>query len=85
MNEELKNRFFNKKLDDLLNLNIKPFPTLIMEEEDPRFLELIRPFILLSPFMIPFKSRCCQKPTIECIENKKIKDYGCLYVLVIPN
>jgi hypothetical protein len=82
--EELKQRFLCKKIEDFLNDNIKPFPTLIMEEEDPKFLELLRPFILYGNIK-PFTSRDFKPPTRECLERLKIKDYGELYGLIIPN
>jgi hypothetical protein len=84
--EELKNRFYRQLLDDLLNDNIKPFPTYLMEMEDPEFLELIRPFIMFGN-MKPYNSSVLLKelPTREELERKKIKSYGNLYVLVNPN
>lgn len=84
--EELKNRFYRQLLDDLLNDNIKPFPTYLMEMEDPEFLELIRPFVMFGN-MKPYNSSVLKTelPTREELEKKKIKSYGNLYVLVIPN
>lgn len=82
--EELKQRFYRQMLDDLLNDNTKPYPTYLMEEEDPAFLELIRPFIIFSP-MKPFTYREVIPPTREELEKKKIKSYGQLYCLIIPN
>lgn len=82
--EDLRNRFYRQKLEDLLMDNIKPFPTMILEEEDPKFLELIRPFILFGN-MKPFTSRSIRPQTREGLEVKKIKSYGDLYCLVIPN
>lgn len=82
--EELKNRFYRQMLDDLLSDNTKPYPTYLMEEEDPDFLELIRPFVMFSP-MKPFTSRDIKPPTREGLESKKIKSYGELYILVNPN
>lgn len=82
--EDLWNRFYRQKLEDLLTDNIKPFPTMILEEEDPKFLELIRPFILYGN-MKPFTSRDIRPPTNEGLEVKKIKNYGDLYGLIIPN
>ena len=82
--EELRNRFYQQKLEDLLNDNVRPFPTMIFEEEDPKFLELIRPFVLFGN-MKPFTSRVIRPPTKECLEVKKIKSYGDLYGLIIPN
>jgi hypothetical protein len=82
--EELRNRFYRQKLEDLLNDNVRPFPTMILEEEDPEFLELIRPFILFGN-MKPFTYREVTPSTREELERKKIKSYGDLYCLVIPN
>jgi hypothetical protein len=82
--EELKQRFYRQMLDDMLNDNLKPFPTMIFEEENPEFLELIRPFVLFAN-MKPYTSRVIRPPTRECLERKKIKSFGQLYGLVIPN
>jgi hypothetical protein len=84
--EELKLRFYRKLLDDLLNDNIKPFPTYLMEMEDPDFLELIRPFVMFGN-MKPYNSGVLltELPTREELETKKIRSYGNLYVLVNPN
>ena len=82
--EELKERFYRKLLEDMLNDNMKPFPAMILEEEDPEFLELIRPFVMFGN-MKPFNSRNIPTPTREELEKKKIKSYGQLYCLVIPN
>lgn len=82
--EELKERFYRKMLEDMLNDNMMPYPTTIIEEEDPEFLELIRPFVMFSP-MKPFTSRNIKPPTREELERKKIKSYGQLYCLIIPN
>jgi len=82
--EELKMRFYRQKLEDLLTDNIKAFPTMIFEEEDPEFLELIRPFIIFGN-MKPFTALDIRPPTREGLEVKKIKSYGDLYGLIIPN
>lgn len=82
--DDLRNRFCRQKLEDLLNDNVKPFPTYLMEEEDPDFLELIRPFILFGN-MKPFSGRNIKPQTRECLETKKIKNFGEMYGLIIPN
>ena len=48
MDEELKNRFFQLKLSELLNDSTKPFPTMIFEMERPEMIELIRRVVLFS-------------------------------------
>ena len=82
--EELRNRFYRQKLEDLLIDSVRPFPTYLMEEEDPDFLELIRPFVLFGN-MKPFTALDIRPPTREGLEVKKIKSYGDLYGLIIPN
>jgi hypothetical protein len=82
--EELKQRFYRQKLEDLLNNNIKLLPTMICEMEDAAFLELIRPFVMFGN-MKPFTSSIVKLPTRECLESKRIKDYGDLYCLINPN
>ena len=82
--EDLRNRFYRQKLEDLLTDNVRPYPTMIFEEEDPDFLELIRPFVLFGN-MKPYTCRNIKPPTREELERKKIMNYGELYCLVIPN
>lgn len=85
MDEELKYRFFHKKLEELLNGNTKPFPTLIIEQERLEITELIRKFCLFSPYMTPFKIPITLEVVPEKIEVHPVKDYGELYILVNLN
>jgi hypothetical protein len=82
--EELKLRFVRQKLEDMLNDNMRPLPTMICEMEDPEFLELIRPFVMFAN-MQPFTYREVTPATREELERKKIKSYGQLYCLIFPN
>jgi hypothetical protein len=84
MEDELRMRFYRKKLEDFLNDNIKPFPTMIMEMVDPKFLELFRPYILCGNLK-PYRGADINQLTREGLELMKIKDYGNLYILVNPN
>lgn len=84
MDEELKNRFFQLKLHDLLSDSTRPYPTMIIERERPEIVELIRKFCLFSVHMKPYS--CSDiKFTRETLEIKPIKDYGDLYILVNLN
>ena len=85
MDEELKNRFFQQKLHELLTDGTKPFPTIICEMDDPKILELIRKFCLFSPHMKPLTKRSIDSITDEGLDSKKVVDYGELYILVNLN
>lgn len=86
MDEDLKIRFHNKRLDDFINDNIKPMPTMICEMERPEIIELIRKFILFSPHNKPLTKKDIKPQIEEKIDNiKRVKDYGDLYILVNPN
>lgn len=85
MNEELQNRFFQQKLQELLTDSTRPFPTMIFEMERPEVIELIRKFCLFSPKMIQYKVRHNLIENPEQLETEQVKDYGELYVLVNPN
>ncbi|MEI7491316.1 MAG: hypothetical protein WCK92_07955 [Bacteroidota bacterium] len=86
MDEELKKRFVQQKLKELLEDSTQPFPTYIFEMERPEVNELVRKFCLLSPKMIPFKVKFNLSYVSEGLERKKeVKDYGDLYVLVNVN
>ncbi len=86
MEADLKKRFFRQLLDDLLNDNIKLFPTMIVEMERPEIMESIRKSILFSADTKPFTSRIIRPQQRECLgKNKRIKDYGNLYILVNIN
>jgi hypothetical protein len=85
MDEELKNRFFQKQLDELLNDCTKPYPTVIIESERTEILELIRKFCMFSPKMIPFRLENQRSFTRERLEISKIINYGELYYLVNLN
>ena len=85
MDEELKNRFYRKKLDELLNDCTKPFPTTIIEAERTEILELVRKYCLFSTAMTPFRFQNPMFVTSETLETSKIIDYGELYYLVNLN
>lgn len=81
MDNDLKNRFFQQKLLELLHDATKPFPTLIIESERVEVVELVRRFCLLSPMMIEYKADDFTFVP-EKLERKAITDYGDLYYLV---
>ena len=85
MDEELKNRFFQLKLVELLNDSTKPFPTMIFEMESPEMIEIIRKVVLFSIHMKPFTSECIKPIVKEGLDKKDVKDYGELYVEVFFN
>jgi hypothetical protein len=81
MDNELVNRFFQKKLQALLKNSTRTFPTCIFEMERPEVIELVRRFCLLSPMMITYKADDFTL-VLEQLERKAITDYGDLYCLV---
>jgi len=85
MDEELKNRFFQLKLSELLNDSTKPFPTMIFEMERPEMIELIRRVVLFSRKMLPYTSKNIKPMIKEGLDKKDVKDYGELYVEVFLN
>jgi hypothetical protein len=85
MDENLKKRFLDQKIDDLLNDNIKLFPTFICETERPSILEAIRKCVLFADTMKPYTKKCIKPPIKERLEKKKIKNCGELYFLVNLN
>jgi hypothetical protein len=85
MDDELKNRFFQQKLQDLLYDNTKPFPTIICERERPVIIELVRRSCLFSMKMIPFKVKYSVSLVSEMLEPRVVKDYGELYIEVNIN
>ena len=85
MNEELKNRFFQKKLQLLLGNNTRPFPTTIVEMERPEILELVQQYCLYSPHMIPYRVISQLYLVPEQLEINPIIDYGDIYYLINVN
>lgn len=55
MDDELKKRFFQKKLDDLITDNIHLLPTILCEMDDPRITELVRPYCCMKGVLVPFR------------------------------
>jgi hypothetical protein len=84
MNTELNNRFFQKKVKELLTDSTKPFPTMICERESPEVTELVRQFCLFSPHMKSF-NRGIELPVSETLETEKVVSYGDMYILVNYN
>ncbi len=85
MDEELKNRFLQLKLEELLNNSTRPFPTIICEMERPEIIELVRKFCLYTPNMKPFKGKRKLSLIPEGLEFQQVKDYGDLYIEVFIN
>jgi len=85
MDDELRNRFFQKKLQELLHDNTKPFPTIICERERLEIIELVRRYCLYSTKMIPFRVKLSFSLVSERLELKQVKDYGDMYNDVIIN
>jgi hypothetical protein len=55
MGDELKKRFFQKRLDDMLTNNIHLRPTILCEMDDPRITEMVRPYCCLKGILVPFR------------------------------
>lgn len=85
IDEELQNRFFQLKLQELLTDSTRPYPTYIFERERIKILELVRKFCLFSPMMIPFKVSNSFHFIPEGLECQKVVDYGDMYVLLNLN
>ena len=85
IDEELQNRFFQLKLQELLTDSTRPFPTYIFERERIKIIELVRKFCLFSPMMIPYKAGYSFSYVPEGLECQKVVDYGDMYVMVNLN
>ena len=86
MEEELKFRFIDKTIEDILNGNHNPIPTIICEREQPYIMELVRKFCLFTEKMVPFKPLHFQPIMTEGLETYKDEtEYGELYILVNIN
>ena len=85
MDEELKKRFIQQKLKELLEDSTQPFPTYLFEMEPLEAIELVRKFCLFSTKMYPYSVGENYIYITEKLECKEVKDYGELYVLVNVN
>lgn len=83
MDDDLKNRFFQLKLQELKTDSTRPFPAMIFEIERPEIIELIRKFCIFSPHMIQYKVDHNSLSVDERLECKKVIDYGELYGLIV--
>ena len=54
MDDDLKRRFLIQKLQDLLNDDHCFMPTILCEMDDPRIIELIRPYCAMEGVLQPF-------------------------------
>jgi hypothetical protein len=86
MDEELKHRFIRQKIEDFVTDNVKPFPTIICERDDPRLIDLVRQFCLFSTKMIPFKGKLNLLYVSEGLEiQRESIVFGDLYIEVFVN
>lgn len=86
MDEELRKRFVQQMLDELMNNNTKPMPTIICESECPNIVELIRKNCLFAKTMIPFRVKHNLIFVPERLDTTKGKiDFGMLYIFVDVN
>jgi hypothetical protein len=86
MDEELKNRFIQQMLQDLLHDDTKPIPTILCEMEETRIMELVRKVCLFSDRMVPFKAKHQLNIVSERLDiQRKSLDYGMLYIEVFIN
>ena len=89
MDADLANRFFQKKLQDLLTDSTKPFPTIICERENSQVIELVRRNVLYAikfGKFIPFNNehiRPSIKERLDKIEGST--SWGNLYIIVNIN
>ena len=89
MDPDLVNRFFQKKLKDLLTDSTKPFPTIICERENPRIIELVRRNALYAVKygkFVPFTHEHIRPSIKEGLDKTKGKtNWGDLYIIVNIN
>ena len=86
MGDEMKQQFFQKKLDDMLNDNINVWPTIICERERPEILEYIRQYCLYSNRLVPYLVEYHPKIVSEGLDIPRGNiDFGNLYIEVFVN
>ena len=86
MDEDLKRRFLQKKLEDLLNDNTVPFLTILCEREEQRIQELVRKYCMFSGRMAPFRIGNGLKTVSERLDGtKRQTNWGELYIEVFVN
>ena len=86
MDDELKKRFLSQKIKDFGSGNLKPFPTILCEQNDPRITELVRQFCMFAEPMIPFLVKDNLSCVPERLEFQKGNiAYGDLYIDVSVN
>ena len=86
MDEELKNRFLQQMLHDLLTDNTSPFPTILCEMVDPKITESVRRYCLFAQTMIPFRVNHNLDPLPKRLDSTSGKtDFGMLYIDVNIN
>lgn len=86
MDEELKQRFLKQKIKDFKADDIKPFPTILCERDDPRITELVRRFCMFANTMVPYRV----KPNLFVVSERlniqrERVDFGDLYIWVTVN
>jgi hypothetical protein len=86
MDEELRQRFLKQKILDFKSDNLKPFPTILCERDDPRIMEVVRKYCMFSEKMIPYRGKHNLIYIEERLEVQRgMVDYGDLYILVNVN
>ena len=86
MDDDLKRRFLLQKLEDLLSDNSKLLPTILCEMDDPRIIELIRPYCCLEGVLKPFRIGGNLKIVSERLDRVKgTREKGELYIDVYIN
>jgi len=89
MDEFLKNKFLQKKLDDLLNDTGGFLPTIICERDDPKIIDIVRRNIFIAiehGGLVPFTSDNIRPPISERLDtNKGQIQWGELYIDVNIN
>jgi hypothetical protein len=86
MDDELKKRFFRQKITDFVTDNLKPFPTIICERDDPKISDLVRRYCLFANKMVPFKVGHNLLFVEERLDIQRgTTDFGDLYIYVNVN
>lgn len=86
MNEELKRKFLQKKLEDILNDHTVPFLTILCERDEQHIQELVRKYCLLSGVLVPFRIGNSLKIVPERLDRKRGQTkWGDLYIEVFVN
>ena len=86
MEEYLKQKFFQQRIDNMLTNNINLWPTIVCERERPEILEYIRQYCLYSNRLVPYLAKYHPKIISEGLDIQRgDTQWGDMYIEVFVN